>query len=71
MADWWNGPWAEEVDEMDTTEEDMESVIPLLLLLRTTPLLLPSGVTTALVGFDRIEPLICGSAPRPSPEPTG
>ena len=59
---------------MDTTDEDIESVMPLLLLLRTTPLLLPSGVTTALVGLDdRIEPLICGSTtPRPSPpEPTG
>ena len=73
-ADWWNGPWDEELDEMDTTEEGVEFIITPLLLLRTTPLLLPSGVTTALVGLDdRIEPLICGSTtPRPSPpEPTG
>ena len=53
---------------MDTTEEGVEFIMTLLLLLRTTPLLLPSGVTTALVGLDdRIELLICGSrTPRPS-----
>ena len=67
-ADWWNGPWDEELDEMDTTEEGVEFIMTPLLLLRTTPLLLPSGVTTALVGLDdRIELLICGSrTPRPS-----
>lgn len=72
-ADCWNGLWlavVDDVDEMDTTDEDIESVMPPLLLLRTTtpPEELPSGETTALLGVDRIEPL--ESNGRPS-EPTG
>ena len=75
-ADWWNGPWDEELDEMDTTEEGVEFIMTPLLLLRTTPLLLPSGVTTALVGLDDRAPhlRIENSSPvqRPSPpEPNG
>ena len=75
-ADWWNGPWDEELDEMDTTEEGVEFIMTPLLLLRTTPLLLLSGVTTALVGLDDRAPhlRIENSSPvqRPSPpEPNG
>lgn len=52
---------------METTEDDMESVIPPLLLLRTTPPLFPSGETRLLDGLDLIDPLIW-----PSPDdPTG
>ena len=65
-ADWWNGPWDEELDEMDTTEEGVEFIMTPLLLLRTTPLLLPSGVTTALVGLDNRELLA-----RPAPVTEG
>jgi hypothetical protein len=64
-GDCWNGVCDDELDEIDTIDDVRESVIPLALLLRTTP---PSGVTAALVGFERIEPLIWESraAGRPS-----
>jgi hypothetical protein len=74
-GDWWNGAWDDELDDMDTIDDVNESVIPLALLLRTTPPTdPPSGVTAALVGLERMEPLIWESrAGRPScPElPTG
>lgn len=65
-GDWWNGVCDDELDDIDTIDDVSESVIPLALLLRTTPGP-PSGVTAALVGFERMEPLIWGSrAGRPS-----
>jgi|688.fasta_scaffold126825_1 hypothetical protein len=50
----------DELDEIDITINTIDDVsespvIPLALLLRTTP---PSGVTAALDGFERMEPLI-------------
>jgi hypothetical protein len=54
-SDCWNGVCDDEIDRINTIDDVSESIIPLTLLLRTTP---PFGVTSALDGLKRMEPLI-------------
>ncbi len=52
-GDCWNGVCDDEIDRINTIDDVSESIIPLTLLLRTTP---PFGVTFALEGLKRGSP---------------